>query len=340
MNEQRQMSNQWFYKIYGIYGAAFFLLCAGIIAASHLDFYRKIIVPAALGALALLLVFFILTIKKGVLSIFERCNELLDQAIEGRPFSADNEETELARFTGKLERFVSMKDKAFRDARLQKGQVETLLADISHQTKTPIANILLYSQLLEERSCENKELVRKLTGQSEKLQFLIRRLVEMSRLENGIIRCMPKKENVREFLLQIIGDYCDKAQEKEQELLLECPQETAAVFDGKWLREAVGNIVDNGIKYTPPRGRIRICVIGYEMFVRIDISDTGRGIREEEIPKLFGRFYRSADSASDEGLGLGLYLAREMVHAQGGYIKVSSRQGKGSCFSVYIPAFS
>lgn len=340
MNEQMQISNKWFYKVYGIYGAVFLLICAGIAVVSFLDFHIGFTVPAALALLALTAVLFVLRLKQGLLLIFDQCNGLLDQAIAGSQLSTVNEETELAAFAGKLARFVAMRDKAFQDAKVQKNQIETLLADISHQTKTPIANILLYSQLLAEKSHENRELIEKLTSQSEKLQFLIRRLVEMSRLENGIIRCDTRKGQLRDFLLQVIGDYYDKAQEKNQEILLECTQDAAAVFDGKWLREAVGNIVDNGIKYTPQGGSITLSVTSYQMFARIDISDTGRGITEEEIPKIFGRFYRSTDAAADEGLGLGLYLAREMVNAQRGYIKVSSEPGKGSCFSVFIPIFA
>lgn len=340
MNEKRQISNEWFYKVYGIYGAVFILICAGITAACYLDFYIRLVVPAALLLLALTAVLFVVCLKRGVLLIFEQCNELLDQAIAGNLSSPANEETELAAFTSKLTRFVAMRDKAFEDAKAQKGQIETLLADISHQTKTPIANILLYSQLLAEKSRENQGLIEKLVSQSEKLQFLIRRLVEMSRLENGIIRCAAREGKLREFLMQVVGDYYDKAHEKDQQILLECPQDAAAVFDGKWLREAIGNIVDNGIKYTPPGGKIKLSVSSYELFVKIDISDTGRGIAEEEIPRIFGRFYRSADVAGDEGLGLGLYLAREMVQAQRGYIKVSSQPEKGSCFSVFVPAFA
>ncbi|MCO7123797.1 HAMP domain-containing histidine kinase [Ihubacter massiliensis] len=340
MNEQRQISNKWFYKVYGIYGAVFILICAGLTAVCFLDIYIRFIVPAALALLALTAVLFVLHLKQGVLLIFDQCNELLDQAIAGSPLPMVNEETELAAFAVKLARFVAMRDKAFQDAKVQKNQIETLLADISHQTKTPIANILLYSQLIAERSLENRELIEKLASQSEKLQFLIRRLVEMSRLENGIIRCDVREGQLRDFLLQVIGDYYDKAQGKNQEILLECPQDAAAVFDSKWLREAVGNIVDNGIKYTPIGGNIKLSVTIYEMFARIDISDTGRGITEEDIPKIFERFYRGADAAADEGLGLGLYLAREMISAQRGYIKVSSEPEKGSCFSVFIPAFA
>lgn len=337
MGKQKRITNRWFHKVYGFYGGAACLLCAGAITFVYLDFHIRILVPAMLALFALLMVSFVLMVKKGVLTIFQKCGDMLDDAMEGKMPEVENEETELALLQNRLARFASVQEKNLVHAKTQKEQVERLLADISHQTKTPIANILLYSQLLRERSDEKEELLDRLTDQSEKLQFLIRRLVEMSRLENGIICCQVKQEPVREFLMQVMGDHYLQAEEKGQEILLQCPEDMEAVFDRKWLREAIGNLVDNGIKYTPRGGTIRLRAAGYPMFVRIDVEDTGVGICEEEIPKIFGRFYRSREASGQEGLGLGLYLAREMVQEQKGYIKVWSKPGEGSCFSVFVP---
>lgn len=110
-----------------------------------------------------------------------------------------------------------------------------------------------------------------------------------------------------------------------------------AVYDLKWTMEAVGNIIDNAFKYTPAGGNVTVSVQQYSFFVRIDISDTGIGIAEEEIPKVFTRFYRSFDVADMPGVGIGLYLARYIVEAQKGYIKVFSEKGRGSTFSVFLP---
>ena len=109
-----------------------------------------------------------------------------------------------------------------------------------------------------------------------------------------------------------------------------------AVFDGKWTAEALANIVDNAIKYTE-HGTIRISAVSYEMFARIDIADTGLGIPESEQAKIFARFYRSKAVQEQEGVGIGLYLARQILSGEGGYIKVDSVPGKGSTFSVFLP---
>ena len=109
-----------------------------------------------------------------------------------------------------------------------------------------------------------------------------------------------------------------------------------AVFDFKWTAEALANIVDNAIKYTE-HGTITISTVNYEMFTRIDISDTGSGIPENEQAKIFSRFYRSNAVQEQEGVGIGLYLARQIISGESGYIKVASVPGKGSTFSIFLP---
>ena len=146
--EKKAISNGWFYKLYSIYGGIFFLICVGILVVCRKDFYENVFVPAALAFIALLLFFFILSIKKGVLAIFDECGTALDRAIAGQLRQPEDEETELAIFQAKLARFVNIQQTAFKNVKLQKEQIEGLLSDISHQTKTPIANILIYSQLL------------------------------------------------------------------------------------------------------------------------------------------------------------------------------------------------
>ncbi|MDD4849249.1 MAG: sensor histidine kinase [Gemmiger sp.] len=110
-----------------------------------------------------------------------------------------------------------------------------------------------------------------------------------------------------------------------------------AVFDAKWTAEALFNLVDNAIKYTPAGGSVRLTATTYPLFCRVDVADTGIGMAEGETAKIFARFYRAPQVADTEGVGLGLYLAREIVAAEDGYIKVRSTPQKGSVFSVFLP---
>lgn len=137
------------------------------------------------------------------------------------------------------------------------------------------------------------------------------------------------------MLQNILKQFAQKAESKGLSLNTDNTGVTA-IFDPKWTAEALCNILDNAIKYTE-HGSITISTAGYELFARIDIADSGPGIPDEEQVKIFSRFYRSENAKDQEGIGIGLYLSREIISGQGGYITVSSIMGKGSVFSVFLP---
>lgn len=224
----------------------------------------------------------------------------------------------------------------------ERDKIKTLISDLSHQTKTPIANLLLYSELLEEEelSESTQYYVKALHNQIVKLHFLIDSLVKLSRLENGILTVSARSQPLYPLLENVYEQFLPSAKEKGIELSIESmdieDMKMVALFDRKWTAEALCNILDNAIKYTK-QGNIKISITAYEMFVRIDIADTGIGISEQEQAKIFLRFYRAEAARDSEGVGVGLYLAREIISSEGGYIKVTSVCGKGSTFSVFLP---
>jgi len=179
-------------------------------------------------------------------------------------------------------------------------------------------------------------MIKQITVQSEKLDFLIKALIKTSRLETDIISVVPKADSVLDLVNDVYYKIKKNAEEKNIKIQTIC-EECKAVFDKKWTEEALYNILDNALKYTPNGGNISVSVIPYEMFCRIDIVDNGIGIREGDINSIFMRFYRSIDVNQYEGVGIGLFLAREIVTKQGGYIKVTSTIGKGSTFSIFLP---
>ena len=247
------------------------------------------------------------------------------------------DESQLSALETKFAHYLSAAEASSRNVAQEKDKIKALIADISHQTKTPIANLLLYSELLMEETlpASAKANVEALYKQSEKLRFLIDSLVKLSRLENGIISLAPQQASLQPLLESVVEQYAAKVSEKGLSLQLQ-DTDAFAVFDFKWTAEALANIVDNAIKYTD-HGTIRISAVSYEMFARIDISDTGSGISESEQAKIFARFYRSNSVQKQEGVGIGLYLARQIISGEGGYIKVASVPGKGSTFSIFLP---
>lgn len=268
----------------------------------------------------------------------EKIGDMVDAAIDGSFAEGVFDESALSAVEAKLARYLSICAVSSKNLLTEKDKIKQLISDISHQTKTPIANILLYSQLLNEHELPEDctVCVKALSAQAEKLSFLISALVKTSRLETGIISVSPKQEAIQRLLDEAREQIMPKADVKNISVLME-DTEISAHFDLKWTTEAIYNIIDNAVKYTESGGSITIKAIPYELFCRIDISDNGIGIAEEEQSKIFTRFYRSGAAGNQEGVGIGLFLAREIVAAEGGYIKVSSRPGSGSAFSVFLP---
>lgn len=270
--------------------------------------------------------------------LLDSLEDMLRAATEGEFTESAFDETRMSRLETELAHYLSASAMSARNVEREKEKIKTLIADISHQTKTPIANLLLYSELLaeEELTQTAREKLAALHGQTEKLQFLIEALVKLSRLENGIIRLRPEDHAVSYLFERVREQYEAKAQQKGLSITVQ-ETELHAVFDPEWTAEALANLADNAVKYTKS-GEIALSAVAYEMFVRIDVRDTGMGIAEEEQGKIFSRFYRSQSAGeSSDGVGIGLYLTREIVSGEGGYLRVQSAVGKGSLFSMYLP---
>ena len=270
--------------------------------------------------------------------ILENLNRMLDIAMEGNFTEASFNETMLSALESKLAHYLAASTVSARNVAAEKDKLKTLIGDISHQTKTPIANILLYTQLLSEQPLrsEDRYCVDALEGQTRKLQSLIDALVKTSRLETGVIAMHPVCGELQTVIASALSQIAPKAEAKKIQIILE-PTDADAVFDPKWTEEAVYNLLDNAVKYTPAGGAVRVTVTAYQMFTAIHVSDTGSGIPEEEQPRVFQRFYRGAEHAEEEGVGIGLYLVRQVAEGQGGYVKVTSQLGVGSTFSLYLP---
>jgi len=251
--------------------------------------------------------------------LFRRLQKMVDEAREGTFQREEISETKMSLLEDSLQHFLDERRAAGEDQQ-QKQLIQTLISDIAHQTLTPVSNLILYSELLDEQLAGSSKELKIIRDQTEKLNFLIQSLVKLSRMENGMISVKPVENGVGEFLEELRQEYQEQAARKDITLTVaDCPFLTA-VFDRKWIREAIGNLVDNGLKYTRPGGKVILSAKKYSFFVRIDVTDTGIGIRKEEINKIFGRFYRSLEVQEEKGVGIGLYLAREIIRIQKGYI--------------------
>ena len=270
--------------------------------------------------------------------VMRELERMLDAAMAGTFLEQDFDESLLSAVESRFAHYLAANAVSAQKLQEEKDKIKTLIADISHQTKTPVANILLYAQLLSEQelSPEGRDCAAALEGQVEKLRALIEALVKTSRLEAGVLALHPRAGPLGPVLEEAAAQFAPRAAERRIRLVIS-PTDISAVFDPKWTAEALCNLLDNAVKYTPAGGRVTVEAVSYQLFCRIDVTDTGPGIPEEERAKVFQRFYRSPAAYEAEGVGIGLYLARQIAQGQGGYIKASSRPGQGSRFSLYLP---
>ena len=270
--------------------------------------------------------------------MLDTLDRMLDDAARGTFQESLYDESRLSALETRMAHYLSASTVSAKNLAEEKDKIKTLIGDISHQTKTPIANLLLYAQLLEEQDLppESRAYVSALEGQAEKLRFLIDALVKTSRLESGVLAMTPKRHGLQQLLEDAAAQAAPRAEARGIALTVE-PTDLSARFDPKWTTEALYNLVDNAVKYTPTGGSVTLRAVGYELFCRIDVTDTGPGIPEAEQAKIFQRFYRSPAVSGEEGVGIGLYLARQIAAGQGGYLKVTSRPGAGSTFSLFLP---
>ena len=333
----------------------------------HFDLYRKLVLitGAVISVLSVLMVFFarsspvtMLWGFSGVLILFallllldflhnrynddllEQITLLIEALVEQqeRQIFSEAEDTLTARLQHQLLKLRNILTAQNQMLAQEKEQIKTLISDISHQIKTPIAAANTFAELLSdgELSAEERtEYITTLQMSLGKLTFLTNSLIKISRLESGIISLKPEKNSLNEIVLQAVKTVYAKAKEKGILITFECDQAFEAVLDFNWTAEAISNVIDNAVKYTPQGGFVRLQITEYPSFLRLDISDSGVGIPEEEQAKIFGRFYRGKQSVGTDGVGIGLYLTREIINKQNGYMKVSSDEN-GSTFSMFL----
>lgn len=279
--------------------------------------------------------------KKEVRLFAEKVEATLDAIVTGKEWTIDGElEDSLWGRTGtQLAKAGNVFQKKEEESEREKERVKGLISDISHQTRTPVANIKLYLELLgdEELSQSGQEFLGKIQGQMEKIDFLMQSMVKMSRIETGILQIRKEDKNLYETIRHAVASVVPEAVQKEIALYVDCEEEMIIRHDSKWTEEAIYNVLDNALKYTEPGGKIHIQAERQELFVKLSISDTGKGIAPERQAEVFTRFYREPEVHDKPGVGIGLYLARTIMELQKGYIEVQSEVGRGASFRLYFP---
>lgn len=220
-----------------------------------------------------------------------------------------------------------------------KQEIQSLVTHISHQVKTPLANIKIYNDLLARNDLSKEEAIDfhiMLNQQINKLDFLMESLIKMSRLEIDIIQLDIEKNDLYSTLIEVINHVFLLAEKKHINIELSKNTHISALYDEKWTQEAIFNVLENCIKYSNKNTTITIQMSKNTFFSKIIITDQGIGIKKENYNNIFQRFYRAQEVQDKDGIGIGLYLTREILSREEGYITVQSEYGKGSTFTIYL----
>lgn len=220
-----------------------------------------------------------------------------------------------------------------------KQEIQSLVTHISHQVKTPLANIKIYNDLLARNDLSKEEAIDfhiMLNQQINKLDFLMESLIKMSRLETDIIQLNIEKNDLYSTLIEVINHVFLLAEKKHINIELSKNTHISALYDEKWTQEAIFNVLENCIKYSNKDTTITIQMSKNTFFSKIIITDQGIGIKKENYNNIFKRFYRAQEVQDEDGIGIGLYLTREILSREEGYITVQSKYGKGSTFTIYL----
>ncbi len=241
---------------------------------------------------------------------------------------------ELDRLARTLNRMLSRLDAAFQ-------QVRQFSADASHELQTPLTTLRgeLEVALRSARTpAEYQETLKSALEEIERISSLVEGLLMLARAESGALRMDHRPVELAGLTEEIYWRLKARADERSVELLMDTHGPVIVFGDRDRLRRLLLNLAENAIKYTGEGGRVSLSLSQEGNRAGIEISDTGRGIPEEEMERIFQPFYRSADVLSESGYGLGLSIARSIAMAHGGEISVSSVPGRGSTFRVYLPA--
>lgn len=282
-----------------------------------------------------------LHMRRKYISFAEETCGSIDAVLNGRSeeeFDVD-EDTLLSKVQMKLRRLEEITAAAARKSEAREREVQEIISDLSHQLKTPVANIIMYCDtamnpvITEE---ERAKCMAVLKDQVGKLDFLVQAMIRMSRLEQNIISLHPDTVPLRNLLDRALQSIRGKAAEKKISLEMLCDEDVILLCDEKWTAEALFNVLDNAVKYSPSGSRVAVRCERLEIYTKIEIKDEGIGISPEHAADVCKRFFREEKAAKTEGIGIGLYLTREILEKENGYLKIRPGERAGTAVSVYL----
>lgn len=282
-----------------------------------------------------------LLIKRTFSDFFTNLFVMMDKMMNREAVTTydDIDDTYISQIYHQLNRLYDVLQMQQSSIEKEKSKVQSFVSDISHQLKTPLTNLHLLQEALKQPGIlreEYRDCLEKQGKQLDKIDFLIRALLKTSQLENGLIQIQPRETSIGQTILSALEGILVPAEKKDIEVYYDNTTDYIVLHDPKWTSEALFNVMENAIKYTPQNGKLTILLNRTEKYIKISIRDTGIGIPPADLSNIFIRFWRGSTNIS-EGNGIGLYLCKQIITLQHGYILVNSTVNSGSEFEIFIP---
>jgi signal transduction histidine kinase len=282
-----------------------------------------------------------LLIKRTFSDFFTNLFVMMDKMMNQEAVTTydDIDDTYISQIYHQLNRLYDVLQMQQSSIEKEKSKVQSFVSDISHQLKTPLTNLHLLQEALKQPGIlreEYRDCLEKQGKQLDKIDFLIRALLKTSQLENGLIQIQPRETSIGQTILSALEGILVPAEKKDIEVYYDNTTDYIVLHDPKWTSEALFNVMENAIKYTPQNGKLTILLNRTEKYIKISIRDTGIGIPPADLSNIFIRFWRGNTNIS-EGNGIGLYLCKQIITLQHGYILVNSTVNSGSEFEIFIP---
>ena len=265
--------------------------------------------------------------------------EVLDSVIKGDfPKNADSyQEGQESKLIFKTLRIAEANQLYQETAAREKQRVQELMVDAAHQMRTPITSMLMFTELLQNKQLpvgESQEFLRRLSFDSQRLNWLVEEFLHMSKFETESMELTKVRQKLSETIQQAILQ--SSGAEDQQKRFVVKDADVEITHDIKWTREAIGNVLENALKYAYEDSQIEISVDRLISYTRVSIKNCGKTISREELPMLFTKYYRGSQYRNTiEGFGIGLYLTKLICEAQGGYVLADS-QAEQTTISLFL----
>lgn len=315
------------------------ILLIGItMLASAIGFMINPVTGAGIGIASLLLSFVSLWMtRKRYLDIKELSGYL--RRIYSGDYSLDlrdSVEGELSILKNEIYKLTMILSRQANQLQVEKEQLADAISDISHQLKTPLTSMTVLADVLSREDLEpekRKEFTKTLDTQLERMEWLLTSLLKLAKLDAGTIKFRKETVPAVELIDKASKPLLIPMELKEQTLVVEDIGKVSLKADPNWTTEAFINILKNCTEHTPVGGTLTIHTEDNPIYTGIQITDTGNGIRKEDLPFIFKRFYKGKN-ASEESVGIGLAMAKSIIEKQNGDITVTSKPGQGTSFVV------